>query len=352
MTEPVSPGEARFDLVRRRAGLLLGPAAFALLWLGGPQGLSLPAKRLSAVVAWALVWWITEAVPIPVTAVLAPALAVLVGVGEAGELFAPFADPIVFLFLGSFVLAEGISDSGLDRRIAYAVLSRPAVGSSTVRIFRAVVGLVAGLSMWLSNTAAAAIGYPVALSLLRTLSASQPEAGPDLRRTRYGVGLLLGLAYAASIGGIGTPVGTPPNLIAVGQLAQLAGVRVAFFQWMMVALPVMGVLLAILAGYLLRALPPEVREIPGAAEIVRRGRAALGPISRRERNVLAAFALTASLWVLPGLVAAAAGPEAPLARMLARHVPEGVAAVLGAGPCGSTGGPSCCSAAACPWAVR
>jgi sodium-dependent dicarboxylate transporter 2/3/5 len=331
--ETLSPAEMRFERARRTLGLFLGPALFALALLLPAGSLSPAAHRLAAVLVWVLTWWITEAVPIPVTAVLGPALAVLAGVGGAGEMFAPFGDPIIFLFLGSFVIAEGMFASGLDRRMALAILARPWVGSSATRITVAFAVITAGLSMWLSNTATAAMMYPIAMSVLVALSRLLEKvrgAAVDVTRLRFGTGLMLVIAYAASIGGIATPVGTPPNLIALGQLDALAGIRIPFFQWMLVGLPVMLAMLGVLVAYIHRALPPEVRRIAGSGEHIAGERRALGAWSAAERNVVGAFLLTVTLWVLPGVVAVLAGSESPAFRSLQALLPEGVVAVVGA----------------------
>ena len=332
--EVLSETELRFERRRRAAGLVLGPLAFVALLLLPMPDLRPEAARLAAVLAWVLIWWITEAVPIPVTALLGPALAVLCGVGTAGELFASFGDPIIFLFLGSFVIAEAMFASGLDRRLAYGILARPWVGSSSSRILLAFTAVTAGLSMWLSNTATTAMIYPIGMSVLLALSRLLEEARGekvDFTRLRYGTALMLVTAYASSIGGIATPVGTPPNLIALGQLDTLAGVKVPFFQWMLVGTPVMLVMLVVLVVYLRRALPPEVREIAGSREHIAREQGLLGPLSRAERNVLAAFALTVTLWVVPGILALFLGAGAPLVVAVGRLLPEGVVALLGAG---------------------
>ena len=331
--EVLSPAELRFERVRRTAGLFAGPALFALLIAVPIPGLPIPAARLAAVLAWILTWWISEAVPIPVTSVLGPALAVVLGVGSAPEMFAPFGDPIVFLFLGGFVLAEAMFVTGLDRRFAYAILARRWVGSSSTRILAAFAVATAGLSAWLSNTATTAMLYPIALSVLAALSRlleRQSGSPVDPTRLRFGTSLMLTIAWASSIGGIVTPIGTPPNLVVLGQLEQLAGVRVPFFQWMLVGAPVAAVMLALLLGWLRWALPPEVGTIRGSRDEFQRERAALGAPSRAERNVLGAFALTVTLWVLPGLLALALGTDAPAVRQVQRLLPESVVAVLGA----------------------
>lgn len=331
--EVLSPAELRFEHWRRSVGLFVGPLLFLLLLFFPVPGLAPPAARLAAVLGWVLTWWVTEPVPIPVTSLLGPALAVVLGVGTAGEMFAAFGDPIIFLFLGGFVLAEGMFVTGLDRRFAYAILAQPWVGSSAGRILIAFAVVSAGLSAWLSNTATTAMLYPIGLSVLAALSRlleRQRGAPVDAARLRFGTATMLAIAWASSIGGIVTPVGSPPNLIVLGQLRELAGRPISFFEWMLVGLPISLVMLTILLCYLRWALPPEVREIRGSREELLAERKELGPASRAEKNVLFAFALTVSLWVLPGVLALLAGEAAALPRALQRLLPESVVALLGA----------------------
>jgi len=324
----LSAAELRFERARRSFGLVAGPLAFALLLLLPPPLPRVEAARLTAILAWVLLWWVTEAVPIPVTALLGPALAVVCGVGSAAEMFAPFGDPIVLFFLGSFVIAEAMAASGLDRRFAFAILRRPAVGASPGRLLVGFAAITAGLSAWLNNTATTAMLYPIALSVLGALT--RGVAGADPRRLRFGTALLLALAWSASIGGIATPVGTAPNLIALGQLEALAGVRIPFFEWMLLAVPIAAAMLGILLLYLRWALPPDVPD-------TRRGRielateaAELGPLSRAERNVLLAFCATVTGWVLPGALAVALGADSEVFRSAQRILPESAVAILGA----------------------
>ena len=331
--ERFSEAELRFERRRRTVGLVLGPLAFLALMILPPAGLAPGAARLTAVLAWVLTWWITEAVPIPITALLGPALAVLCGVGGAKEMFAPFGDPVIFLFLGSFVIAGAMSVHGLDRRIAYAILDRRWVGSSSTRILLAFVGITAGLSMWLSNTATTAMMYPIAMGVLAALSRLLKRGdgtASNLHRMRFGTALMLVCAYGSSIGGVGTPVGTPPNLIALGQLAELTGTRIPFFQWMTIAVPIVGVMLVFAVLYFRFAFPPEVGKIEGSAEFIAEERGKLGAWTPGERNVLVAFLITASLWVLPGVVGIVLGADSPATRALTNLLPEGVVALLGA----------------------
>ena len=331
--ERFSEAELRFEKRRRTAGLVLGPLAFLVLMIVPPAGLPPGAARLTAVLAWVLTWWITEAVPIPITALLGPALAVLCGVGGVKEMFTSFGDPVIFLFLGSFVIAEAMSVHGLDRRIAYAILNRRWVGSSSTRILLAFVGITAGLSMWLSNTATTAMMYPIAMGVLAALSRLLKRGdgtSADLQRMRFGTALMLVCAYSSSIGGIGTPVGTPPNLIALGQLAELTGTRIPFFQWMAIALPIVGVMLVFAVLYFRFAFPPEVGKIEGSAAFIAEERGKLGAWKAGERNVLVAFLITASLWVLPGVAGLVLGADSPTTRVLTNFLPESVVALLGA----------------------
>ncbi|MFZ5787330.1 MAG: SLC13 family permease [Acidobacteriota bacterium] len=331
--ETMSAGERVFERWRRTVTLFLGPLSFAALLVLPPDGLPPEAARLLAVLAWVIVWWMGEAVPLAVTAVLGPALATVLGVGKATELFAPFGDPIIFLFLGSFILAEAMLATGLDRRFALTVLARPWVGASPSRIMLAFIAIAGGLSMWLSNTATTAMLYPIALAVLVSLSRLR-SLGDDARderaEGRFATVLMLAVAWAASIGGLATPVGTPPNLIVLGQLSKLADVRISFFQFMVLAAPATVVSMLFLVLLLRRAIPPGLTRVEGARELIVSERAQLGALTRGERNVLVAFALTVALWLLPGLVALGAGAASPAAIRAQAALPEGVVAVFGA----------------------
>jgi sodium-dependent dicarboxylate transporter 2/3/5 len=333
VVETISAAEQRFDRARRSLGLFAGPLVFALLLLLPLPGVSASAARLAAIMAWTLVWWVTEAIPIPATALLAPALVVVCGVGTAAETFGSFGDPILFLFLGSFILAQAMVETGLDRRLAYGVLSLRAVGSSSTRILLAFTLITVGLSGWLSNTATTAMLYPIGIGVLSALSRLLGRATGrriDLTRLRYGTALMLTLAWASSIGGIATPIGSPPNLIVLGQLDKLAAVQIDFLRWMLMAAPILLVMLALLVLHLRWVLPPEVGEIPGSRESIAAERAALGPTTRAQRNALLAFAVTVSLWVLPGALALGLGSGSPIAHTAHRLLPESAVAILGA----------------------
>jgi sodium-dependent dicarboxylate transporter 2/3/5 len=317
--ETLSPAQEAFEKYRRRVGLFLGPSLFALCLFSPWVKEDAKQNAILAVMLWVLAWWVTEPVPLAVTAFLGPALAVVLGVDTAAALFAPFADPVIFLFLGSFILAQGIVEAGLDRRAALLVLSLPWVRASHRRLLWACGALVAALSMWLSNTATAAMMFPLALALGK--ATSETKASPFLKA------LLLTTAYAASIGGLATPVGTPPNLIALGQLATLAKVKVSFLQWMGIGLPLTAVMLGFALWLLGR---PEGRKPRQESSLAFHQLENPGPMSRREKNVLVAFSLAVVLWLAPSLLSLALTPQHLVARRFAQAFPEGVVALLAA----------------------
>jgi sodium-dependent dicarboxylate transporter 2/3/5 len=332
VNNPTVTGEA-LDSWRRRAGLALAPAVFLILWFVPLAGLSVPAHRLLAVFGLVVTLWLTEAIPLAVTALLGPTLCVICGVGTDKEMFRAFGHPIIFLFLGSFLLAEAMLHHGLNRRIAFHILGLPWVGGRPTRVLWAFVGIAGFLSMWISNTTAAAMMLPIGVAILTEMARRQSDReGREVRLTelKYGTGLMLAAAFAASIGGMATPVGTPPNLIALGFLEQGPGVKITFLQWMAFSVPLAVLMLLALGAYLNRTCPAEPGLLEGSAEWIRVERGKLGPLSRGERNVLLAFGLTVALWLLPGLVAVAGGVQAPMFKGLERHLPEAAAALIGA----------------------
>jgi sodium-dependent dicarboxylate transporter 2/3/5 len=309
------------ELWRRRIGFVLAPLAFAALWCA-PLALPEPAHRLAAILGAVVVLWMSEAIPMTMTALLGVALAVLLGVAPASEAFAPFADPIMFLFIGSFMLARAIFFHRLDRRFALTLLTLPGVGPRPGRLLAALALATCVLSMWISNTATVAMMLPIGLSLLHVLESERPAPA-------YAAALLFSISLASAFGGLATPVGTPPNLIGLGLIRREAGVDIPFFGWMTIGAPTGLLLLGITVAWLAR----RAERLPAAVALTQRlheERAALGPWSRGQRNTALAFAVTVALWVLPGVVALGWGTDHPAYRALQGAVPESVAALLGA----------------------
>ncbi len=323
--------ESRFERWRRATGLFAGPGA-ALAVYSWASDLPAPERRLAAVLLLVVVFWITEAIPIPVTALLGPALCVVVGVGGAREVLEPFADPIIFVFLGSFLLARAMTVNGLDRRVAVGILRSPAIAQSPARIRIAVGAATFLLSMWISNTAAVAILFPVVIGISNALDSLFAAGGPrSVRAGRsYAVGLMLMTAYAASVGGLATPVGSPPNLIGLGMIDTLAGRRIPFFEWMLIGLPIamlMFLLLSLLLGLLHPAPAGRLEGFTAALAQIERE---IGKWGRAQTYTLAAFLTAVVLWVLPGVVAVVRGAHDPLYRALSERLHEGVVALLAA----------------------
>lgn len=333
VAETLSAQEERFEFWRNSVGLFLGPAVAIFLYLTPMPSLSPTAHTLAAIIGLVGVWWITEPIPIPMTAMLGAVLCVTFGIADVKKVFAPFADPIIQLFLGSFMLAEAMAVHKLDKRFAYAIMSMKAVGNSTGRILLA-FGIITGfLSMWISNTAATAMMFPIALGIVYAMAdimARQTGKSVDPMKLRFGTGMMLMAAYAASAGGIGTPVGTPPNLIGIALIEKFCQVRIPFFQWMSFAVPLLMiqfVLLFILMYYLHK---PELTRIEGCREYVDQERLRLGGWSTGQKNALFAFLVTVTLWIIPGILAIVYGATSNEVKTFSKYIPEGVAALIGA----------------------
>ena len=321
--DPSAPAADADPFNRRRAtaGLVLGPAIFALLLAAPMPGVSVEAHRLASVLGLVIVFWITEAVPLAITALAGPVLAILLQVAPARQVFSPFADPIIFLFMGSFMLAEAMYVHGLDRRMAFKALSVGWVGRSPARVVVMFGAVSTGLSMWLSNTATTAMLFPIAVSIIG--QARGATGG-------FALALMLITAFGASVGGMATPVGTPPNLIGIALLERATTVRISFAGWMLIGVPLSVITFAFMAlyfrGVCRRGGGAALAGASLAAEEVRK----MGPLSRGQRNVIAAFGLTVLLWVAPGAITLAGAGEGWLARNFSASVPEAAAAMIGA----------------------
>lgn len=331
--EKFTEAEKRFERSRRTIGLFLGPVIAVAVFILPLRSLSREAHSLAAVISWVVIWWVSEAIPIPVTAVLGAALCVAAGVADARTVFAPFADPIIFLFLGSFLIARAMSVHELDRRFAYGLLSLRLIGNSAGRIIFVFGAVCALLSMWISNTATTAMMFPIGIGIISAMAEMMArQTGQEVRVEclRFTTGMMLIAAYASSTGGIGTPVGTPPNLIGLAMLEKFAQVRIPFFRWMMFAIPLLAVMYIFLFFIMYLMHKPEVSRIRGSREFVKRELKNLGPWTRGQKNALAAFLVAVILWITPGFLAVFSGPNSQLTRGYSSRMPEAAAAVFAA----------------------
>ena len=332
--QQLSPAEERFERGRRTVGLFLAPAV-TLVFLALPLTIPPSQQVLGGLLLGVIVLWITEAVPIPIGGLIGVALIVVFGVAEAADVLAPFGSSTVFTFIGAFILAQAMLKHGLARRFAFRMLSLPGVGRSTTRVIIVFGVVTCLLSAFVSNTATVAMLLPTALGILSVIAKllqdrGLVEPGFDPTRLRVGAALMLMLAYGASVGGLLTPVGSPPNLIGRGLIEEATGERISFAQWMAVAAPICLLMFAVLAVVLLLLNKPEIRRIEGVEEYVATERAKLGKFSAAERNTLIAFVVTVSLWIFPGVVAVVAGTESAVYDTVSARLNEGVVAVLGA----------------------
>lgn len=288
--EGIAGEETGFGRIGRWVGLILGPAlAIGLQFLPAPEGLSPEAWRVVSLALLMVVFWVTEAIPISATALLPLAALPLMGAASIKDAASPYADPIVFLFIGGFMLAACIERWRLHERIALSIATL--AGGRPVALVAGFMGASALISMWISNTATTLMLAPIAIGAARALS---HDGKGDLA---LGGALALGVAHAATIAGIGTPVGSPTNLIAIA-FFERAGEPIAFIDWMARALPLMLIMLPL--AWLFLCLPLFGRRATHTAEIagvVKSALAKLGPLAKPELRIGIVFALVALAWM-------------------------------------------------------
>ena len=315
--------------LHQRLGLVFAPLAFTSLWLAPFAGLKPEAHRLAAITAAVMILWITEALPMPLVALMGAAACVILQVAPAQQTFATFADPIVFLFIGAFILARALFLHKLDQRLAFGALSIRWVGDRPDRVLIAYGAVTALISAWVSNTATTIMMYAVGMSALAFLSDPKLMGGRAVH-PRYGAGLMLMNTFAASIGGLATPVGSAPNLIGVGLIRQQLGVEVTFANWCAVGVPLALGLFIYLACYLAWFCRSGVGESAALGALLAERRDQLGPWTRGQRSVCIACGFTVLLWLAPGALAVAFGDSSAIYKGFQRSIPEPVAALLGA----------------------
>ena len=278
----------------RRIGLVGGALLFLLLLaLPGPAGLSPEGWRAAAVATLMAVWWMTEAIPIPATALLPLALFPTLGILDMTNAAAPYANQLIFLFMGGFLIALAMERWGLHRRMALAIMAF--VGTGPKRLVLGFMVATAFLSMWISNTATATMMLPIAIAVAEVFRPDDLDG--EENAFPFGVALMLGIAYGASIGGVATLIGTPPNAVMAAAAEELLDVRIGFVQWMSVGLPVTTVFLPLAWVLLVQVLHPPGRISGDAGDVIRDERRGLGPTSRAEKTVAVVFVLAALSWI-------------------------------------------------------
>lgn len=286
---------------RQKIGLVLGPLLFAAIMLiPSPEGLSAGGQAVAATTAWVAVWWVGEAIPIPATSLLPIVLFPLTGALDVDATTAPYANDLIFLFMGGFFIAMAMQRWDLHRRIALRTIR--AVGAGPKRIILGFMVATAFLSMWVSNTATAMMMTPIGLAVILQTSdiieRSDKDFPTEQGEFNFGTALMLCIAYSASVGGVGTIIGTPPNLVLVGAINETFDQTITFAQWMLYGVPIAALGVVIIWVYVTGfILPPRMDSLPGGMEVIDEEIAALGSMSREEKLVLGVFAGTAAAWI-------------------------------------------------------
>jgi len=281
---------------RAQVGLLVGPLLAVVMLLGTPpEGMAVAAWRTAAVGVLMATWWITEAIPIPATALLPLVCFPILGIASPTAVAAPFANPVIYLFLGGFVLALALEQCGLHRRLAVGILR--VVGTRPGPLIFGFMLATAFLSMWVSNTATVVMMLPMATAVI-TFAGTPDEGTPTAHQQAFPIALLLGIAYAASIGGLGTLIGTPPNALLAGFLEASYGIRIGFAEWMLLGVPIVALTLPITWWLLTHRLHPVgTTPIAGGGSLLDGLQERSGRVSSAEWVVGTITVMTAVAWV-------------------------------------------------------
>ncbi|MGD9638125.1 MAG: DASS family sodium-coupled anion symporter [Alphaproteobacteria bacterium] len=285
--------ETQKELIRRYFGLWAGIIVLCvMLFFKAPEGLTYKAWVAAAIGLLMAIWWVFESIPIAATALVPLVLAPMLGVSNLKTVAAPYSEPTVYLFMGGFIIAVAMEKWGLHKRLALSIIKL-----SGVRPAALVAGFMAAtafLSMWISNTATATMMLPIALSVISLINDGKDEGKPN----NFAIALLLSIAFSASIGGLATLVGTPPNALFAGFMSQHYNIQIGFGQWMMIGLPISIIMLFITWFFLTQiSFPLKNIDLSGAENIVKKEIASLGKMSNGEARVAIIFTLTAVTWI-------------------------------------------------------
>lgn len=299
----VEEGEPRGYTTRQLVGLWLGPLLFLLMLLvPTPPGMTVPAQRMASVALLMATWWMCESLPIPATSLLPIALFPLLGIMKTQSATAPYANHLIFLFMGGFIIALSMQRWDLHRRVAMNIVK--VVGFSPGRLIFGFMAATAVLSAFVSNTATTVMMMPIGLAIITHVIEEGKKEGLDRQidfspeNFAFGLNLMLGIAYAASIGGIATLIGTPPNTVLAGYLQKTYGYEITFARWLMVGVPLVVVLLPLCWLWLTRvANPMQLKKVPGGRDLINRELEEMGRMGAGERWTALVFGLTALGWI-------------------------------------------------------
>lgn len=300
----------------KRVGLFGGPIAFLIILIFfHPEGLSQPANAVLASAVWVAIWWITEAIPIAATALLPIVLFPITGGLGTQATTSSYGHRYIFLYIGGFFLAIAIEKWNLHKRIALNIIHF--IGTNVTSIILGFMIATAFLSMWISNTATAVMMLPIGMAIIAQLR-DNPQTIEN-ENLNFGKALMLAIAYSASIGGMATLIGTPPNLVLAGIVTKMYKIEITFFQWFKFGLPISLVLLTLCWIYLTRfAFKFEQKQFPGGRAEIKKQLNALGAISLEEKRVLIVFVLTAFAWISRSFLQDLVGDPADEMSMISR----------------------------------
>ncbi|KIL46748.1 SLC13 family permease [Jeotgalibacillus soli] len=283
----------------QKVGLIVGPLLFILFaFFISLEGLSTEGRMVLATTLWVATWWITEAIPIPAASLLPIILLPMTGALEGGAVTASYGDPIVFLFLGGFMIALAMEKWNLHKRIALNIIA--IVGTSTSNIVLGFMLATAFLSMWVSNTAAVMMMLPIGTAITYQVGQALKNSKENYanEQEKFDKALIFAIGYAGTIGGLGTLIGTPPNIILAGIVEQLYGIQISFAGWMLFAFPVVVILLFGSWLYLIKiAHPIKLKRLPGGKELIQAEKKKLGKMSYEELMVSLVFFFAAFMWI-------------------------------------------------------
>ncbi|MFP4136003.1 MAG: SLC13 family permease [Candidatus Acetothermia bacterium] len=280
-------------------GLVLGLAFFTLILLLPLEIHSPEAKRTLAIAVLMATWWVSEALPIAAVSLLPLVLFPAFGIMDSGDVASQYGHRLVFLFMAGFLIAVAMQKWGLHRRIALYIIR--GIGTGPRRLILGFMVASGFLSMWISNTATAMMMATVGLAVVSFVKNAnkEKEESKGKLETNFGVALMLGIAYACNIGGMGTIIGTPPNALLAAFMENNLGQNISFLNWMIVGIPVVIILLPVSWWYLTSVSSPiHMESIPGGDDLIEERLQKLGPMGKGERRVLVVFALTAFLWII------------------------------------------------------
>lgn len=277
--------------------LSIGLALFFLMLLINPFNMDPFPCNVLAVAVLMISWWITEALPMPVVALLPLVMFPLMGISTVSETAAPYANEVIFLFMGGFLIGLGIEKWGLHKRIALKIVS--VTGSSGNKILLGFIISTGFISMWLSNTATTMMMYPIAISVISVVINMHEK---ENAKRNFALAMMISIAYASNFGGIATIIGTPPNVAYASYISKKYHVDISFFDWMVVAMPIAILLLILLFFALVLIFPNRIKSNTDFEQMISDDVAELGPMSVPEKRVLIIFSITALLWIFRSLI--------------------------------------------------